>query len=186
MALISHRPTRHHTRLAWWLLGLCVLAAAVQLALLRRDQHTNATILAGVPATTTETPTNAQLAFAQACALAASGAEDAALKRFGALQSDAQLGHAARYNGANVLMRQALRLHAGPQPGQALALVELAKESYRQVLRDNPARWDARYNLERAQRLVPDPEDIDASAAPAPSQSERAATTMRGYSPGLP
>jgi mxaK protein len=64
--------------------------------------------------------------------------------------------------------------------------VELAKESYRQVLRDNPARWDARYNLERAQRLVPDPEDIDASAAPAPSQSERAATTMRGYSPGLP
>ncbi len=182
MALISPRLTR----LAWLLLGLSVVAAAAQWALLRRDQHINALILAGVPATTNDSPTTPQLAFAQACALAASGADDAALKRFGALQSDAQLGSAARYNGANVLMRQALGLHAGPQPGQALALVELAKESYRQVLRDNPARWDARYNLERAQRLVPDPEDIDASVAPAPSQSERAATTMRGYSPGLP
>jgi mxaK protein len=182
MALISPRLTR----LAWLLLALCAAAGAVQAIWLWRDQQRNALILAGVPATTNDTPATPQLAFAQACALAASGAEDAALKRFGALQSDAQLGSAARYNGANVLMRQALRLHAGPQPGQALALVELAKESYRQVLRDNPQRWDARYNLERAQRLVPDPDDIDASAAPAPSQSERAATTMRGYSPGLP
>jgi mxaK protein len=175
-----------HTRLAWLLLALTAAACATQAGLLWRDQQRNALILAGVPATTTEAPTTPQLAFAHACALAASGADDAALKRFGALQSDAQLGSAARYNGANVLMRQALRLHAGDQPGQALALVELAKESYRQVLRDNPERWDARYNLERAQRLVPDPDDLDAVAAPAPSQSERAATTMRGYSPGLP
>jgi mxaK protein len=182
MALISPRLTR----LAWLLLALCALAAAAQAALLWRDQQRNAAIVAGVPMTpTTDTAVHPHLAFAHACALAASGADDAALKRFGALQGESRLGQAARYNGANVLMRQALRLHAGPQPGQALALVELAKEGYRQVLRDNPARWDARYNLERAQRLVPDPEDIDA-AAPAPSQSERAATTMRGYSPGLP
>jgi mxaK protein len=182
MALISRRLTR----MAWLLLVLCALACAVQAGVLWRDQQRNAQIVAGVPADAAPRPQVAHLAFAQACALAASGADDAALKRLGALQSDAQLGQAARYNGANVLMRQALRLHAGPQPGQALALVELAKESYRQVLRDNPERWDARYNLERAQRLVPDPEDIDTSATPAPSQSERAATTMRGYSPGLP
>jgi mxaK protein len=182
MALTSPRLTR----LAWLLLALSALACAAQAVWLWRDQRLNVLIQTGMPAGAADAAAPPHLAFAQACALAARGADEAALKRFGALQSDPQLGSAARYNGANVLMRQALRLHAGAQPGQALALVELAKESYRQVLRDNPGRWDARYNLERAQRLVPDPEDIDASAAPAPSPSERAATTMRGYSPGMP
>ena len=54
------------------------------------------------------------------------------------------------------------------------------------MLRDDPQHWDARYNLERAQRLLPDPDD-DEPEPPAPQRNaERAATTMRGYSPGLP
>jgi mxaK protein len=65
-------------------------------------------------------------------------------------------------------------------------LIELAKETYREVLRHDPGHWSARYNLERAQRLLPDPED-DGEGPPAPpNQAERSATTMRGYSPGLP
>ncbi len=73
-----------------------------------------------------------------------------------------------------------------PQPGQALALIELAKENYRQVLRRDPDAWDARYNLERAQRLVPEPEQIDDAPPELNRNAERAATTMRAYSPGLP
>ena len=83
-------------------------------------------------------------------------------------------------------MRQALRLRDGSQAGQAIALIELAKENYREVLRRDPAYWDARYNLERAQRLLPDPEEIDPTSGEEAKRAERAATTMRGYTPGLP
>ena len=83
-------------------------------------------------------------------------------------------------------MRQAVDVRASTQPGQAIALLELAKEYYRDVLRDDPAHWDARYNLERAQRLLPDPDDEDTTSVDLPRNRERAATTMRGYSPGLP
>ena len=42
------------------------------------------------------------------------------------------------------------------------------------------------YNLERAQRLVPDPDEADEAPPELNRNAERAATTMRGYSPGLP
>jgi mxaK protein len=128
----------------------------------------------------------AELKFARAAAHAASGADDAALNRYRALQADATLGQSARYNSANALLRQGLRLRGGDQPGQAIPLIELAKETLREVLRQDPGHWQARYNLERAQRLLPDPDDADLRPTGAPSNAERAATTMRGYSPGLP
>ena len=78
-------------------------------------------------------------------------------------------------------------VRAGTQPGQAIALIELAKELYRDVLRADPQHWDARYNLDRAQRLLPDPDEAPEAAPPDTHRdAERAATTMRGYSPGLP
>ena len=54
------------------------------------------------------------------------------------------------------------------------------------MLRRDPDHWDARYNLERAQRLLPDPERREPEPAGPQRDAERAATTMRGYSPGLP
>ena len=106
--------------------------------------------------------------------------------RYRALQGDARLGAAARFNSANLLVRQAVEVRATTQPGQAIALLELAKEYYRDVLRDDPTQWDARYNLERAQRLLPDPDEDDAGPIGQERNRERAVTTMRGYSPGLP
>jgi mxaK protein len=45
--------------------------------------------------------------------------------------------------------------------------------------------WDAKYNLERALRLAPEAEEeIEAMAAP--PGAERAITTMRGFTLGLP
>jgi len=127
-----------------------------------------------------------QVQFAQAHAQAASGAEEGALNLYRVLQEDATVGDAARYNSANLLLRQATRLRDTAQAGQALPLVELAKEGLREVLRRHPDNWNARYNLERAQRLLPDPEEADIEPPDLSRNAERAATTMRGYSPGLP
>lgn len=125
------------------------------------------------------------LRFARAQRLAAQGELDTALSLYRALQDDPQLGDAARYNAANALMRQAVALRDAGQADRAYPMVELAKEAYRELLRRDPADDAARYNLERALRLNPEQEPEDLSAA-APARGERAATTMRAISQGLP
>ena len=185
--------SRSRTRAVLLLLALVAIGASMDAAYLWRQQRWNALIealiVSGQVAEESKNANHlpAELRFAQAHALAASGAYDQALQRYRSLQNDSPLGQAARYNSANLLMRQALVVRAGAQPGQAIALIELAKEMYRDVLRDDPQHWDARYNLERAQRLLPDPDEaLDAEPPEAKRDAERAATTMRGYSPGLP
>lgn len=177
--------TRRRTRIVLVVLVLAVLALAVEGVHLWRQQRWNVAIAAEppVPAGSDAPP---ELQFALAHAHAASGASEAAMNRYRALQGDAALGQAARYNSANLLMRQAIAVRAAAQPGQAIPLIELAKEIYREVLRNDPGQWDARYNLERAQRLLPDPDDTLAEPVEAERSAERAVTTMRGYSPGLP
>ncbi|MEZ0203330.1 hypothetical protein [Ideonella sp.] len=181
--------TRRRTRQVLVLLALAFGAALFDAALLWRAAQTNALIAAG-QAVSDAPGQPPELRFAQAYAQsqsqAASGARDAALNRYRALQPDPRVGAAARYNSANLLVRQAIEVRASTQPGQAIALLELAKEYYREVLRDDPAQWDARYNLERTQRLLPDPDDDEPGPLGQERNRERAVTTMRGHSPGLP
>jgi mxaK protein len=181
--------TRPRTRRVLALLTLAALAAVFDAAVLWRAAQTNALVASGQ--TIADAPGQPpELRFAQAHVLAqaqaASGARESALNRYRALQGDARLGPAARFNSANLLVRQAIEVRASAQPGQAIALLELAKEYYRDVLREDPAQWDVRYNLERAQRLLPDPEEDDTGPVGQERNRERAVTTMRGYSPGLP
>ncbi len=188
MGLSRPRMLRRLVRLGWAALAVLAVAAAVDGARLVAAERVNDQITHG-PLPPESPEAAAELRFAHAYAQAASGATEAALTRYGALQAledGGPLGQAARYNGANLLLRQGMVLRAGSQPGQALALVELAKEGYREVLRHDAGDWAARYNLERAQRLVPDPEGEDEEPPAARRGAERAATTMRGYSPGLP
>lgn len=126
------------------------------------------------------------LRFARAHALVALGREDLALQRYRALEADTPIGQAARFNSANLLLREALRQRETAEPGRAIPLVELAKEILRALLRAEPMHWNARYNLERAQRLVPDPDATLEAPPEGRRNAERAATTMRGFSPGLP
>jgi mxaK protein len=177
---------RGRVRAAWALLALALVAAAIDAAHLWRLERWNGVIGAGAAASSVPGEAPPQVRFAQAAALAAGGDDEAALQRYRGLHDDPALGLAARYNGANLLMRQAIAIRAGLEPGKAIALIELAKESYRDVLRAEPQHWAARYNLERAQRLLADPDDAEPAVAEAPRNAERAATTMRGYSPGLP
>jgi len=183
MGLSSRRLTRG----VLVALALLAVAAAVDGVRLWRLLRWNEVIATGAwPAEGQAVP--AQVKFAQAHALAeAGGAQDeGALRLYRGLEGDSPLGQAARYNSANLLMRQAVLVQAGTEPGKAIALIELAKEGYRNVLRIEPQHWDARYNLERAQRLLPDPEELDIAPPDIQRNAERAATTMRGYSPGLP
>ncbi len=176
---------RAMVRAAWATLAALALLAAADGWHLLQAERLNALITAGtLPPEDGAAPP--ELRVAHAAAQAASGAAEAALTRYGALHADTPLGQAARYNGANLLLRQGMALRAQSQPGQALALIELAKEGYREVLRHDADDWAARYNLERAQRLVADPEGVDEEPPEARRSAERAATTMRGYSPGLP
>jgi mxaK protein len=173
------------TRAALALLALLALAAAVDGALLWRTQQHNAAITsARVPAGNAQD--RPELRFARAAAQAASGADEAALTAYNTLHADTPLGQAARFNSANALLRQAIQVRSGALPGQAIPLIELAKETLRDVLRRDPQHWDARYNLERAQRLLPDADEGDLLPEGPARSAERAATTMRAYSPGLP
>jgi mxaK protein len=180
--------TRGRTRTVLVLLVLTALAAALDGALLWRTTQRNDAIAAGrvVAERGGTPPAEPELRFALAAAQAASGADEAALNAYTALHGDTPLGQAARYNSANALLRQAIKVQAGPQPGQAIPLVELAKETLREILRHDPQHWEARYNLERAQRLLPEADEEDLLPDGPSRSAERAATTMRAYSPGLP
>ena len=181
----------------WLLAGLVAVAVAAELDTLHWQglRRLNAAIgltagsaamLVPVSASPAADRTAPALRFAQAHALAAQGQTDAALRRYAPLLVDPLLGPAARFNTANLLLREGQALQSGTRAGQALALIELAKEHYRSLLRHDPAHWPARYNLERAQRLVVDADGVDEPpGAPAPP-AERSAATMRAYSPGLP
>jgi len=177
--------TQRRTRIVLVMLTVAAVAALTDGVHLWRLHRWNAAIAANPPVAQGNPPP-AELQFALAHAQAASGATDDALKRYRALQGDTPLGQAARYNSANLLMRQAIDVRGSTQPGLAIPLLELAKEGYHEVLRNDPAQWDARYNLERAQRLLPDPDESLTEPADGRRDAERAVTTMRGYSPGLP
>ncbi len=80
----------------------------------------------------------------------------------------------ALYNLGNLHLRQALQVGLDDE-AQSLPLVELAKQSYRDLLRRDPNDWDARYNLERTLRLAPeDDDDTDEDTGPPdPREHER-------------
>ena len=99
---------------------------------------------------------------------------------------DPALAALARYNSGNVYFRAGLAMREAENEQQAIPLLELAKANYRQALVRDPANWDTRYNLERVLRARPEPEEGDESGLGTPQEAERAATTMRGFSLGLP
>lgn len=120
----------------------------------------------------------AEARFAHALALARAGRYDAALTAYKAFVQGERgpLRPAAFYNLGNLHLREALK--DGPARAvDALPLVELAKQAYRDALRGDPGDWDARYNLERALGLAPEAEDPASGDNEPEVQRERAITT---------
>ena len=126
--------------------------------------------------------------FAQAFVSAQNGDRERAIALYKRVESGPNqiLAQAAKYNRANGYLSKSLELSAGENPNSGIPLAELAKDSYRAILRAEPGYWDAKYNLERTLRLAPDPDESNDADLPPPQQSERAPTTMRGFTLGLP
>ena len=126
--------------------------------------------------------------FAQGFLFAQKGDREQSIALYKRIEAGANIGLAqeAKYNRANIYLLKAMEISAGDNPNSGMPLAELAKDTYRSILRLDPGYWDAKYNLERALRLVPDPDDSDDADLPPPQQSERAPTTMRGFTLGLP
>ncbi|WP_459709954.1 MxaK protein [Paraburkholderia sp. 2C] len=96
--------------------------------------------------------------LARAVALSAAGREADAGKLLNELLLEpgpVDVKRAALFDLANLSLREAAGDDARG-PLRSLPLLETAKARYRDLLRDDPADWDARYNLERALRLAPE------------------------------
>jgi mxaK protein len=131
--------------------------AVVEGIRLREAERVNAAI-AGTPGAATSS-SRPEARFAQAMRLAKEGEYENALKAYRALgrEDGTALSASALYNAGNLQLREALK--EGPDAVlRALPLIELAKQSYRAVLRREPESWDARYNLDRALWLAPEME----------------------------
>ncbi|HEX7043493.1 MAG TPA: MxaK protein [Burkholderiales bacterium] len=181
---LKREPMRRGSALVLFVLAV---AAAIDAWQLVRIERWNRAIADGsVVEARGRLPAEAQ--FAQAYWLERRGAHQDALARYQALERGAPAGltAAARYNSANIYLRWALELRTQEGAPSALPLLELAKQGYRDLLRAHPQHWDARYNLERTLRLAGDAETAEAEDMPQPLQSERAVTTMRGFTLGLP
>lgn len=129
------------------------------------------------PARSGRTVEAAALLRRAADAYPGSGAADA--------RARAQVRPVALYDLGNVYLRAALELRDKGADALALPLFELAKESYRAALLERGDLWDAKFNLELALRALPDV-DPDESGAPPVLTGERAVTTMRALTLGLP
>jgi mxaK protein len=80
----------------------------------------------------------------------------------------------ALYDLGNLHLNHAIQAGLAEE-SQSLPLTELAKQSYRDLLRRDPTDWDARYNLERALRLAPEEDDAsdEDTGPPDPREHER-------------
>jgi mxaK protein len=80
----------------------------------------------------------------------------------------------ALYDLGNLHLHQAIQFGLADE-AQSLPLTELAKQSYRDLLRRDPTDWDARYNLERSLRLAPEEDDTadEDTGPPDPREHER-------------
>ena len=125
--------------------------------------------------------------FAQAALLAKQGKYDAALERYKVLSRGTRtdLAADALYNAGNLNFREALKEEGRDSLVRMLPLIELAKQSYRGVLRRDPQSWDARYNLERALWIAPERDESLSFSVPRNAE-ERVMSTIQHTRGDLP
>jgi mxaK protein len=163
----------------------CGLLVTYHASRLRDADHVNAAIGSANAETLDDNVPEAQ--FAHAIALSKAGQYEASVKTYKALIQGgrADLKDAALYNLGNLHLREALRNGSESVAG-SLPLVELAKQSYRDLLRENSADWDARYNLERALWLAPEVDETLSEDDNRPEFRRRVVLPAQGFKLDLP
>lgn len=153
---------------------------------LQQAQRVNQAILQAHQAQTlnVELP---QARFAAAAAWAEQGELEAALNAYKELtqQAEAPVRIGALYNLGNLHLREALQ-DGADEALRSLPLIELAKQRYREVLRQQPAHWDARFNLEIALTLAPEADDPIVEEDEEPDKENRVISTLPGGQIDLP
>lgn len=141
--------------------GFSLLAAAfatltgIQLSALNTEKTTQAAIAS--VAIDGDKPDEPAAKLAWANLLSSKGEFERAESTFSELirlNRTSTLGQAAQYNLANGYLRQGMREDL--DPAKSGPMIELAKQRYRDLLKETPEDWTARYNLERALRLAPE------------------------------
>jgi len=195
------RSIRHS--LLWAALAACLLLAAVQTAHLYRILTTNQAIGAWTAAAagqSAETPDNepdryaaVELQLAYADYLSGKRRYDqtlAVLSRIVELgaedKDDARLQARIRYNLGNLYLSQALAEIETGRLNQAVPLLTLAKQAYRQALAADDGFWDAKFNLETAMRLLPELERISPATDDDAARPSEMWTSLPGFPRGLP
>jgi len=169
---------RRYVHLAFALAAVgCAAAVGYQARSLAGAQRINAAIASASVRTLDKSVAEAQLA--RAIVLDKAGDYEGSMLAYKAVVQGSRpdLRHLALYNLGNLHMRAALKENS-VDTEQVLPLVELAKQSYRDLLREWPGDWDARYNLERALYLAPEGSEDLADDEP-PSPKERSISTNR-------
>ena len=164
----------------------CAAMALLQAWHLQRAQQLAADVAAAGNAAAPE-PAQPEARVAHAIAQAREGRTDPALTTFKSLiQSERpDVRRTALYDLGNLYLREALK--GGPEQAlRAGPLVELAKQAYRDLLREDPADWDARYNLELALRIAPEVEEQAPEELSTPPMKERSVSTVQGAKIDLP
>ncbi|MDO9141273.1 MAG: MxaK protein [Methylobacter sp.] len=91
-----------------------------------------------------------------------------------------------RYNLGNLYLEQAIQQALAMNINEAMPLLGLAKQAYRQSLALNSGDWDAKYNLEVAMRLLPEMDRVDMPDDEPTKQKSQLWTTVPGFPRGLP
>lgn len=185
----SGTPATAIRRPVWWSLHalIAVLAAfAVDLYGLLDQRRVNAMLARGEFAPVAERDT-ARGRLARAYRLHTAGRLQEALTAYATIAPDAdpELRSVQRFNLANLYLERAVELEANDEIQLATSLVELAKQSYREILARDPHHWDARYNLSRALEMLPDVAAVDFEDEFNPERSPQAPQATRSYE-GLP
>ena len=184
--------------LAWilWSISLVVFSAAG--IGWYRDTQVNAAIDQPVKALGVSWITDLpEIQFLNAWQLARKGDTTKALELYTKLatQDMPEIQALARYNMGNLYLQSALNaLHdeGAMAYNEASPLLAMAKESYRQSLRVMPEHWDARRNMELAQRASPDimpgirNQQEQEETEVLTKSTERAWPTIPGFPKGMP
>ncbi|CAL1239073.1 MxaK protein [Candidatus Methylocalor cossyra] len=121
--------------------------------------------LSAAPAQFEVTPETAPaLVFAKAYQLAAAGHRQEAQRLYGTLlgQGDGHWQAKVRYNLGTLYLQQAAELWNAKGVLEYIrvnTLLAAAKDHLREALRLEPELWDARFNLEYAERITPPPKE---------------------------
>lgn len=168
-------------RLSQALLALAVAALAALTALLWQRERAAAYSAAVARQDWTQAADYGGLpgGFARAYALQQQGELQQALIAYSELDRAQDGAAAVRYNMANAYLRRAVAVERQAQRDLALPLVELAKQTYRELLAERPNFWDAKYNLERALQLFPDPQEQALQEWLAPERGPRAIMSIQ-------